>query len=78
MRSILIIEDDPLVRKTLASQLAKKGFDIAVAETGEAGVAAFAETPPDLVLLDVRLPTSTAWRSCDGSRSATAGPSRWS
>jgi DNA-binding NtrC family response regulator len=56
MKSILIIEDDPLVRKTLASQLAKKGFDIAVAETGEAGVAAFAETSPDLVLLDVRLP----------------------
>ena len=56
MRSILIVEDDPLVRKTLASQLAKKGFDIAVAETGEGGVAAFAESPPDLVLLDVRLP----------------------
>ena len=56
MRSILIVEDDPLVRKTLASQLAKKGFDIALAETGEAGVKAFAEAPPDLVLLDVRLP----------------------
>jgi DNA-binding NtrC family response regulator len=56
MRSILIVEDDPLVRKTLASQLAKKSFDIAVAETGEGGVKAFAESPPDLVLLDVRLP----------------------
>jgi two-component system response regulator AtoC len=56
MRSILIVEDDPLVRKTLASQLARKGFDIAVAETGERGVAAFIESPPDLVLLDVRLP----------------------
>jgi two-component system response regulator AtoC len=56
MRSILIVEDDPLVRKTLASQLARKGFDIAVAETGEGGVKAFAESAPDLVLLDVRLP----------------------
>ena len=56
MRSLLIVEDDPLVRKTLASQLAKKGFDIAVAETGEDGVRAFAEKSPDLVLLDVRLP----------------------
>ncbi len=56
MRSILIVEDDPLVRKTLASQLAKKGFDIAVAETGEGGVRAFGESSPDLVLLDVRLP----------------------
>jgi DNA-binding NtrC family response regulator len=56
MKSILIIEDDPLVRKTLASQLGKKGFDVAVAETGEDGVRAFGESPPDLVLLDVRLP----------------------
>ncbi len=56
MRSILIVEDDPLVRKTLASQLAKKGFDIAVAETGEGAVRAFSESAPDLVLLDVRLP----------------------
>ena len=56
MRSILIVEDDPLVRKTLASQLARKGFDIAVAETGEDGVRAFGEKAPDLVLLDIRLP----------------------
>jgi DNA-binding NtrC family response regulator len=56
MRSILIVEDDPLVRKTLASQLAKKGFDVTVAETGEDGVRAFGETGPDIVLLDVRLP----------------------
>jgi two-component system response regulator AtoC len=56
MRSILIIEDDPLVRKTLASQLAKKGFDITAAATGEDGVRAFGESSPDLVLLDVRLP----------------------
>ena len=56
MSSILIVEDDALVRRTLASQLAKKGYEVAVAETGEAGIKAFAETGPDLVLLDVRLP----------------------
>lgn len=56
MKSILIIEDDPLVRKTLASQLGKKGFEVATADTGEGGVRAFAESCPDLVLLDLRLP----------------------
>jgi len=56
MKSILIIEDDPLVRKTLASQLGKKGFDVTAAETGEDGVRLYGETSPDLVLLDVRLP----------------------
>ena len=56
MKSILIIEDDALVRKTLTSQLAKRGFDVVAAETGEDGVRSFAESSPDLVLLDVRLP----------------------
>jgi len=56
MRSILIIEDDALVRKTLASQLAKQGFEVVAAGTGEEGVRAFVESAPDLVLLDVRLP----------------------
>jgi two-component system response regulator AtoC len=56
MKSILVIEDDPLVRKTLASQLGKKGFEVAAAETGEAGVRMFSESCPDIVLLDVRLP----------------------
>jgi two-component system response regulator AtoC len=56
MKSILIIEDDPLVRKTLASQLAKKGFEVTTADTGEGGVRAFGESSPDVVLLDLRLP----------------------
>jgi two-component system response regulator AtoC len=56
MKSILIIEDDSLVRKTLTSQLGKRGFEVAAAETGEDGVRRFGESSPDLVLLDVRLP----------------------
>jgi DNA-binding NtrC family response regulator len=56
MKSILIIEDDALVRRTLTSQLAKGGFDVIVAEGGEAGVRAYVESNPDLILLDIRLP----------------------
>jgi DNA-binding NtrC family response regulator len=56
MKSILIIEDDALVRKTLTSQLGRRGFEVGVAETGEGGVRLFQEGCPDLVLLDVRLP----------------------
>ena len=56
MRSILIIEDDALVRKTLTSQLGKRGFEVAAAGSGEDGVRMFAENGPDLILLDVRLP----------------------
>ena len=56
MKSVLIIDDDPLIRKTLSSHLAKKGFEVHLAEDGEAGLDRFAEICPDLVLLDIRLP----------------------
>ncbi len=56
MPSILIVEDDALVRKTLISHLAKRGFDVAWADMGEDALAKFAASCPDLVLLDIRLP----------------------
>ena len=56
MKSVLIIDDDPLIRKTLSGHLAKKGFDVQLAEEGEEGVLKFREFNPDLVILDVRLP----------------------
>ena len=58
MKSVLIIDDDPLIRKTLSSHLLKKGFEVQLAEMGEEGMRKFAENCPDLVLLDVRLPDS--------------------
>jgi DNA-binding NtrC family response regulator len=56
MKSILIIEDDPLLLKTLTSQLGKRGFETIAASNGEDGVRSFAERCPDLVLLDIHLP----------------------
>ncbi|MGQ9671626.1 MAG: sigma-54-dependent transcriptional regulator [Candidatus Aminicenantales bacterium] len=56
MKSVLIIDDDPLIRKTLSSHLALQGFDVHQAEGGEEGINRFRECLPELVLLDVRLP----------------------
>jgi DNA-binding NtrC family response regulator len=56
MKSILIIDDDALIRKTLAAHLAKRGYEVRTAEDGESGLALAAESVPDLVLCDIRLP----------------------
>jgi DNA-binding NtrC family response regulator len=56
MKSVLIIDDDPLIRKTLSSHLTKRGFDVALAEDGDEGIRKYTETCPELVLLDIRLP----------------------
>ena len=56
MKSILIIDDDSLIRKTLSSHLTKQGFEVQTAEDGESGLKKYAEMGPDLVILDIRLP----------------------
>jgi DNA-binding NtrC family response regulator len=56
MRSILIIDDDPLIRKTLSSHLSRRNFEVYVAEDGEQGFQRFAEDSPDVIILDIRLP----------------------
>ena len=56
MKSVLVIDDDPLIRKTLSSYLSKKGFEALVAEDGEEGIQKYEEHIPDLVILDIRLP----------------------
>ena len=55
MKSILIIDDDPLIRKTLSSHLSKN-YDLSMAEDGEEGLQRYEESVPDLVILDIRLP----------------------
>lgn len=56
MKSVLIIDDDPLIRKTLSSHLSRQGFEVEEAEDGEGGIEKFKVFSPELVLLDVRLP----------------------
>ena len=56
MKSILIIDDDPLIRKTLSSHLLKGDYEIVAAEDGEEGLQQYEEFLPDLVILDIRLP----------------------
>lgn len=53
---ILIIEDDPKMRRFLRTLLESNDYNVIEAETGEAGVQQVAESGPDLILLDVRLP----------------------
>ncbi len=56
MTRVLVIEDDSLVSRTIATHLKKKGYELKLAETGEEGLKLYAEFQPDLTLLDVKLP----------------------
>ncbi len=56
MSTILVVEDDPIIRQTVEYALKRAGFDVRSAADGPAGLATAEESDPDLVLLDLMLP----------------------
>jgi DNA-binding response OmpR family regulator len=54
--SVLVVDDEPMVREVLARYLTAEGFAVGVASDGEEALARFDEGGPDLVLLDLMLP----------------------
>lgn len=53
---ILVIDDEPQIRKLLEIALESNDYKVWLAETGKEGVAMVASHPPELVLLDIGLP----------------------
>src|SRR4029078_1011696 len=69
-RSILVIDDDRRVLELLQISLTQNGFKVAVAATGEEGLAMMCKAPPDLVILDLRLPRKTGFEVCAAIKSS--------
>ena len=62
--TVVIVEDSPTQAKLIASQLAKYGVITVIADDGLAGLRAVYEYQPDLVVLDVNLPTMDGFQVC--------------
>jgi PAS domain S-box-containing protein len=63
-QTILIIDDEPANLAVVADYLVQSGFQIKVAQTGEAGLELARRTPPALILLDVRLSGMDGFEVC--------------
>ena len=55
-KQVLIVDDEPNLRKILAAQLSRDGYDVLLAEDGEEGLATLREHHIDLVITDLRMP----------------------
>jgi two-component system cell cycle response regulator DivK len=53
---ILVVEDNDKNRKLVRDVLARQGYRLAEAETGEEGVRLARDLRPDLILMDIQLP----------------------
>src|ERR671931_1623172 len=58
-KTVLVVEDDPWTRTITTALLAGEGFAVVEAKNGEEGLHLAAEHKPDVVLLDLALPTKS-------------------
>lgn len=63
MPRVLVVDDDPLVCKTIEVCLTRKGFEVTVADGGEAGMRALEAADFDLMLIDVFMPHMRGFES---------------
>ena len=61
MTKILYVEDNPDNVYMLTRRLKKKGFELIVAGDGQEGIDKAIEENPDLILMDLSLPTMDGW-----------------
>jgi two-component system phosphate regulon response regulator PhoB len=69
--TILLVEDDPDIRHLVGYKLARAGLDVIEAADGVSALDAARRHPPDLVILDVRMPRMSGLEVC---RALRAGP----
>jgi DNA-binding response OmpR family regulator len=63
-RSVLIVDDEPTLRETLAEALEADGLRVTTAADGKEALERFRADPPDLVLLDLMLPQVSGIEVC--------------
>ena len=63
MPKILLIEDNEMNRDMLSRRLIRRGYEVVLATNGQEGLALARSGCPDLILMDLSLPTLDGWET---------------
>jgi two-component system KDP operon response regulator KdpE len=72
--NILVVDDEPQIRRVLRSTLSFRGYTISEVSSGEEAVEIAGKLKPDLILLDVNLPGMSGIDTCREIRRSTDAP----
>lgn len=58
---VLVVDDEPDIRATVSAMLEIEGYEVAEATNGADALVAVESDPPDVILLDMRMPVLDGW-----------------
>jgi len=62
---VLVVDDDPEVVDAVSEALQGDGYRVETATDGASALKSVLEAPPDLIVLDVRMPNLNGWEFCE-------------
>jgi DNA-binding response OmpR family regulator len=68
MKKILVVEDDPAISKGLIENLEQEHYKVVSADDGEKGYKMAKRENPDLIILDIMLPSKNGYEICQDLR----------
>jgi DNA-binding NtrC family response regulator len=71
---VLVVDDDPAIRKIIADRMRAQGHDVEMAVDGEAALTAVTTFEPDLVLLDMKMPKKDGFEVLEALRRGESPP----
>ena len=74
LEKVLVVDDDPNICDVLRMYLENEGYSVILAYDGEEALAKFNALKPDIILLDVMLPTLDGWQVCREVRKKSSVP----
>jgi two-component system sensor histidine kinase/response regulator len=72
-RTVLVVDDNPENRALAKATLEDEGYAVALANNGEAAIAAFSREAPGCILLDIRMPGIDGIATCERIRALPGG-----
>ena len=74
LEKVLVVDDDPNICDVLRMYLENEGYSVILSYDGEEALVKFNALKPDIILLDVMLPTLDGWQVCREVRKKSRVP----
>jgi CheY-like chemotaxis protein len=69
---VLVVDDDPVIRSTVAELLLDEGYEVEQAADGAEALQALARSVPDVIVLDLMMPVLDGWAFVERCRAVLA------